>query len=63
MEQLLSCHGSDKYTYDIDTIKFFQGRNKPIPEKFITEKTTEELGLITDPTMVNQFIRSWGGKR
>lgn len=62
MEQLLNYHGSDKYTYNIDTVKFFQERNKPIPEKFI-ERTTEELGIITDPAIARQVVKGWGGKK
>lgn len=62
MVQLLSYHGSDKYTYNIDTVKFFQERNKPIPEKFI-ERTTEELGIITDPAIARQVVKGWGGKK
>lgn len=62
MELLLSYHGSDKYTYIIYTEKFFQERNRPIPEKFI-ERTPEELGIITDLARANEFIKSWGGKK
>ncbi len=60
MELLLSCNGSDKYTYSIDTEKFFQERNRPIPEKFI-ERTNEELGIITDPAKANKVVKGWGG--
>ncbi len=62
MELLLSCHGSDKYTYTIYTEKFFQERNRPIPEKYI-ERTIEELGLITDPARANEVVKGWGGKK
>lgn len=62
MELLLSCHGSDKYTYNIDTEKFFQERNRSIPKKYI-DKTTEELGLITDPARANEVVKGWGGKK
>lgn len=54
---------SKKYSYYIDTVKYFQERNQTIPEKYIIERTSEELGVITDPSRVNEFIKNWRNEK